>query len=287
VKRLQLVAQIFANALARKRADQAQRESEARLSLAADAAAAGLWSLDKSVRWMSSRGSVECDPSGKPLSLMGVTMDITDRKRAEKAFRFSEARLEAGVDLAGLGCYEVDFLAPSCFADDRFHRICGVPAGRQLGLQPLEFWLEHLHPEDRQRVLDERQKLHDGRLERISIEYRYLHPIEGTRWIDHSARVSARDATGRTVRSFGAIRDITTRKQSEEALLKSYAEIERLKDRLQAESDYLKAEVKVTHAHGEIIGRSPRADADAHARRRPTVEPSGSLGVQVAFQPLP
>jgi formate hydrogenlyase transcriptional activator len=46
VKRLQIVAQVFANALARKRADQALRESEARLSLAAASAGAGLWILD-------------------------------------------------------------------------------------------------------------------------------------------------------------------------------------------------------------------------------------------------
>ena len=42
IQRLQLVAQIFANALARKAADQALRESEARLNLAADSAGAGL-----------------------------------------------------------------------------------------------------------------------------------------------------------------------------------------------------------------------------------------------------
>jgi transcriptional regulator with GAF, ATPase, and Fis domain len=34
------------------------------------------------------------------------------------------------------------------------------------------------------------------------------------------------------------------------------AENERLRERLQAESDYLKAEIKVTAAHGDIIGRS-------------------------------
>jgi len=43
VKRLQLVAQIFANALARKRADQALRESEERMTLAAEAAEFGIW----------------------------------------------------------------------------------------------------------------------------------------------------------------------------------------------------------------------------------------------------
>ncbi len=46
MNRLRLVAQIFANALARRRADMALRESEERLALAADSAEAGLWALD-------------------------------------------------------------------------------------------------------------------------------------------------------------------------------------------------------------------------------------------------
>ena len=57
VKRLQLVAQVFANALARKRADEALRESEERLALAADSAEAGLWILDyrTGVFWATDR----------------------------------------------------------------------------------------------------------------------------------------------------------------------------------------------------------------------------------------
>ncbi|MGA7408938.1 MAG: sigma 54-interacting transcriptional regulator [Bryobacteraceae bacterium] len=46
VKRLQLLAQVFANALARKRSEQELRESEERLRLAAAAAKAGLWTLE-------------------------------------------------------------------------------------------------------------------------------------------------------------------------------------------------------------------------------------------------
>ncbi|HIJ41731.1 MAG TPA: PAS domain-containing protein [Deltaproteobacteria bacterium] len=41
-----LIAQVFANALARKRADHELRESEARLTLATNAAEAGLWIMD-------------------------------------------------------------------------------------------------------------------------------------------------------------------------------------------------------------------------------------------------
>jgi len=46
------------------------------------------------------------------------------------------------------------------------------------------------------------------------------------------------------------------RKVTDQALRESMAENERLRERLQAESDYLKAEIKVTQAHGEVIGRS-------------------------------
>ena len=57
VERLEVVAQIFANALARKRAEHELREGEARLNLAADAAAAGLWRLDLATRcfWLTDR----------------------------------------------------------------------------------------------------------------------------------------------------------------------------------------------------------------------------------------
>ncbi len=57
VKRLQFVADLFANALARKRDDESLRQSEARLKLATDSAGAGLWSVDLEVRrvWFSTR----------------------------------------------------------------------------------------------------------------------------------------------------------------------------------------------------------------------------------------
>jgi len=48
IKRLQLVAEIFANALDRKNSEEAVRDSEERLSLASSAAGVGLWILDLS-----------------------------------------------------------------------------------------------------------------------------------------------------------------------------------------------------------------------------------------------
>lgn len=137
------------------------------------------------------------------------------RKRADAALRASEVRLAAGTELAGLGYYEVDYGERNCFFDDRFREICGVPPEVQQGLDPVQFWLEHIYPDDRQFLSDERQKLHDGKVDLITAEYRYLHPAKGQRWLHHSARVAERSAGGAGLRTFGVIRDITRQKQAE------------------------------------------------------------------------
>ncbi len=62
---------------------------------------------------------------------MGVSIDITERRRTEEALRASEARLAAGADLAGLAFYEVDFGERVAYVDDRFREVCGVPPERE------------------------------------------------------------------------------------------------------------------------------------------------------------
>ena len=284
VKRLQLVAQIFTNALARQRHELSLKESEERLSLAVDSAGAGVWSLDfrtrlfwstdrareifgyspeevitlerfeasvhpddrglvrdaiersvragepvnleyriivpgdGGVRWIASRGRPRFATDGKLERLMGVSVDITERKISDEAFRTSEARLKAGAELAALAFYEVDFEEGTAYADDRFREVCGFPRTGEQGLQALEFWLEHLHPDDRKRVLDLREQLHDGSLDRLSLEYRFLHPTRGPLWIHHLAGVTKRDATGRAIATYGVLRDVTERKRFETEL---------------------------------------------------------------------
>jgi PAS domain S-box-containing protein len=58
-------------------------------------------------------------------------------------------------------------------------------------------------------------------------------------------------------RQFLSIRtEITRRKLAEDALAQSQSEIKELKERLLAESQYLKSEINTIHRHGEIIGAS-------------------------------
>jgi PAS domain S-box-containing protein len=173
---------------------------------------------DGGVRWISSRGRPRFSSDGVPERLMGISIDVSQPKARDEAIRASEVRLAAGAELAGLAYYEVDFDEGSMYVDDRLRDLCGVPPDREGGLQTLEFWLEHLHPDDVQRVMDLRDRLHDGRLERLSFEYRYLHPDRGETWIHHLAGVAKRDATGRAVQTFGVFRDITDRKLTDEQM---------------------------------------------------------------------
>jgi formate hydrogenlyase transcriptional activator len=223
---------------------------------------------DGETRWVLSRGRPHFTAAGQPSRLMGVSTDITDRKRGEVALRVSEERLQTAADLAGLAFYELDYGNGVSYVDDRFRSVCGLPADREQGLQPFEFWLEHLHPDDRPRIMDARELLHLGRIERLSEEYRYLHPALGQRWIQHIARAATRDAAGRVLKTFGVFRDVTNRRQAEESLRQSYAEIERLKDRLQAETDYLRAEIGGTLAQGEITGQSGAVKEVLHLVRQ-------------------
>jgi formate hydrogenlyase transcriptional activator len=202
------------------------------------------------------------DPLVNRLQLVAqVFANALARRRDDQAMRLSQTRLQAGADLAGLAFYEVDYANGTAYFDNRFRDLCGLPPDRESGLQPVEFWAEHLHADDRGRVVEARRQMHEGVLEQLLLEYRYQHPIRGEIWLHHVARSAARDASGRTLRTTGVFRDITNRKRAEEQLRQSLAEVERLKDRLEAESDYLKAEIQVAQAQHEVTGKSAAIQA--------------------------
>lgn len=94
VRGLRLIADVFANVLARKRADQALRESEAQMRLAADAAHIGLWAWDiaEDRIWGTDRArAIYGLPGSDPIDLQTFLNHLVpdDRERIAAAIRRS------------------------------------------------------------------------------------------------------------------------------------------------------------------------------------------------------
>ncbi|MFC7473609.1 ATP-binding protein [Dankookia sp. GCM10030260] len=53
---------------------------------------------DRGERWLTARGRLVCDAGGEPLRLVGLTLDITDRKRAELAIAEVNATLRQDME---------------------------------------------------------------------------------------------------------------------------------------------------------------------------------------------
>ena len=107
-------------------------------------------------------------------------------------------------------------------------------------------------------VTDKERLLHYGTKSSVIIPL-----FLGNDWLGcltFASLIETREWSEKLVKRLQFVADVFTsalaRKRAEEVLARSYAEIKQLKERLRAESEYLRSEIKVSQAHGEIIGRS-------------------------------
>lgn len=320
VKRLEMLARVFTSAILRKRFEEALSLSEERLTMAAAAAGAGLWSLDLerdqfwvteklreqfgfranqpvafrdvmdvihpddhdpvrkelddvmasrrpgyieyriqptsgTERWVASWGQVRLGVDGRE-QLMGVTVDITERRASEKILRESGSRMAAALDVAELGSYELLNGVRVTHSDRRASQILGLPEADEKAGRILEFWFEHLHPDDVAHVMQVREAMEENGRDRMTVDYRFLHPEHGVIHIHHLAHVIERDAAGKAVRTIGVMQDVTESKSREEELRKALEELQSLRDKLKDENVYLREQMRRDDGHTEIVGDS-------------------------------
>ena len=70
------------------------------------------------------------DAEGKPAAVIGISTDITDRKRAEDALRRSESNLAEAQQIAGVGSWHWNVATGALPWSTELHRIYGIPPGR-------------------------------------------------------------------------------------------------------------------------------------------------------------
>lgn len=162
------------------------------------------------VRWMHGRGRVFFDEIHAPARLVGINVDITDRKRTEAALRENEARLRGMFENAAMGIVEMDAQRRFVAVNDHMCAILGRPCDELLGVSVEDVTA----PEDRARCLEIYAQLQAGNVDIQDYEKRYLRRGGERIWV--RATVSARrDEAGRYLGAIGTVEDISERKAAE------------------------------------------------------------------------
>ncbi|HEV7605755.1 MAG TPA: PAS domain-containing protein [Steroidobacteraceae bacterium] len=165
-------------------------------------------------RWMQDRGrAVEWDLQGRPVLVIGVSLDIDAAKHAEAHLRSSESMLETAAWGAGIGLWETNFITDKTrwFNDwcDR-HDIDPCDGGEHVTR-----WDENLHPDEGPEATRRFAEHVAGKAEYYDAEYRIKTRGGVWRWVFERGRVVERDAQGKALRMLGVCMDLDETKVAE------------------------------------------------------------------------
>ncbi|WP_130469994.1 PAS domain S-box protein [Candidatus Magnetaquicoccus inordinatus] len=133
-----------------------------------------------------------------------------------------EQRLSLALEGGNLGLWDVDLLSETMIVNGTWAEMLGYTLEE---ITPLHrsFWLNTIHPNDRERVLQLGQACLNGQEERYVAEYRAITKTGNIRWLVSRGAIVSYADDGKATRMVGTVLDITTRKQMEEALRASEA----------------------------------------------------------------
>lgn len=138
-------------------------------------------------------------------------IDAEVARRVDAGVAAVERRLLLAQEAGQIGTYEIDLSTGVARGTPRFLEIFGLP-GDRTGVSTQE-WLACVHPLDREKAIEHQRNLLRSADQGNTGEYRVL--VRGeTRWVQSCDRVD-RDPSGRAIHAFGAIQDITDRKERE------------------------------------------------------------------------
>ena len=151
--------------------------------------------------------------------------DITAQKLAEDALRESEARLQRVLDGANDGFWDWNVVTGEQRINARWAEMLGYDLTE---IEPhVRSWEKRVHPDDLPHCQAAVQAHFAGKTPRYQTEHRLRAKNGEWRWILSRGKITERDAQGRPLRIAGTHTDLTDRRQMEEALRISLAEVQR------------------------------------------------------------
>jgi PAS domain S-box-containing protein len=160
------------------------------------------------------RYSIIRSPGGEATGLIGVAIDITERKQVEESLRKSQISLANAQRIAHIGNWEWDIVKNVVTWSDEIYRIFGVEP--QAFTANLDAFLDLIHPDDREYV---KRSIHEAIYERKPYRIDHRIPLSDVslRFVHCEGEVIF-DTAGRAVQMNGTIQDVTEVKKIEEEL---------------------------------------------------------------------
>lgn len=168
--------------------------------------------------WVDVDFSPIMDACGQPAGVLAVHSVTTQRLITEQALRESEERLKLVMDATQVAIWDWDLTTQQVKRHESIQTLFHYPP-EAMG-SDVAWWVDRIHPDDRDRVVQGLHGVIDSGEVHWSDEYRYLSG-DGTFKIVKDRGFVIHDETGQSIRMTGLIQDITERKQMERNLKES------------------------------------------------------------------
>lgn len=191
---------------------------------------------------------------GEVTEILGVTIDITERKKAEETLKKSEDRFRSYFELSIAG---VAITSPDAGWMEVNDHLCQLLGYTKEELRQ-KTWVELTHPDDRQPDLQHFQQVLNGKKEGYSIYKRFLRKDQQIIWAHLSVKC-IRHADGNVDYFVAVLFDISERMQAEE-------EIRHLNETLEKKVEERTAQLKALNQEMEAFAYTVSHDLRAPLR---------------------
>jgi|GEM_PF-946890 PAS domain S-box-containing protein len=178
-------------------------------------------SIDKTVRWIYSKGRVDRNDQGQPEWMAGIVLDISQRKQAQQAINEINTRFA----LFANSVEDVFWMSQPqenqlLYVSPAYEKIWGRSCESLKANYPE--WINSIHPDDQERVQQSFwQNVYQGNYDE---EYRVIRPDGSIRWV-RDRGYPIKNEAGAVLYIAGICQDITKARIAQEALKNSETQL--------------------------------------------------------------